>query len=117
MNRLSKMVLISGGGTIVLIVGGMMIAALMGTSTEQVREVNLIRDWFFYRIIFYSIIVLSWSYLSKKWADHIIERSPKIEESQREELAKAIGKRRYHVAALFAFFEIVLIQQLGTIAW
>lgn len=117
MKKFTKMIFISGGGIIALIVGGMIIAALLGKTTEQVREINLIRDWFFYRVAFYSVTVLSWSYLSKKWATYILLRNPSMTAIQKEVLAKAIANRRLHVAALFAFFEIVLIQQLGTIPW
>lgn len=117
MRKFAKMFLITGGGLIALLVGGMTLSVLFGHSPDQIREVNLIRDWLYYRAIFYILVVLSWTYLSKKLAAFICSKNKELPEESYEELALKIEKRRFHVAAMFLFFELVIVQQLGVQSW
>lgn len=117
MRKFTKMFLITGGGLIALLVGGIILSVLFGQSQEQIREVNLIRDWLYYRAIFYALVVLSWAYLSKKLAAFICSKNTELSEESYEELVSKIEKRRFHVAAMFLFFELVIVQQLGVQSW
>ncbi|WP_444928281.1 hypothetical protein ACJJI4_23925 (plasmid) [Microbulbifer sp. TRSA002] len=117
MKKLAKMFLITGGGLIALLVGGMIISALSGHSPQQIRELNLIREWLWFRVIFYVLVILFWTYLSKKLAAYICSKNKELPEGSCEELALKINKRRFHVAAMFLFFELIIVQQLGAQSW
>jgi len=116
---INKFLLISVGGLIMLMVFGMIIAAVLRVSPEEVRSVNLIEDWMYYRISFYVAVVLGWTPMCH-WitrprnitADSTEEEQREIHRKGQEDMAsfKALW---WKIAAIFVFFEIVVIQQFG----
>lgn len=117
---IGKYALIGVGGLIGLMVIGMVIAAIF-SSPEEVKGVNLIAEWMWYRVGFYVVVLLAWTPICQ-----FITRprpSPEDEEFTAEEKEEFLKDRaadieylktlRWKVALLFVFFEFVIIQQFG----
>lgn len=119
MNKLVKFCAISLGGLLALMVIAMIVAAVTGANPQEVKDLDLIREWMWYRIGAYALILLAWSPVSRlltlpktSKAEMSNQDFEKIEQ-KREQDRTVIVRSWWKVAALFAFFEIVIIQQFG----
>lgn len=114
-----KFMVISIGGLMALMVIAMLVVAVTGANPEKVKEYNIIQDWVWYRIGAYAAIVATWPLLSrlltrpKGNTKGMSEADIHKTEEKRERDRSVIAKAWWKVAALFAFFEIVIIQQFG----
>lgn len=113
MKSITKMLLISGGGIVVLMVVGMAVSFFLGKTPEQIKEYDLIQDWLIYRIIFYLLIVILWGKISVWIARYVLRGEENNNLEKEEGISAAVFKKRWHVLALFVFFELVIVQQAG----
>lgn len=119
MNKIVKFCLICVGGVIGLIVIAMIVAALTGANPQEVKELDLIREWMWYRIGAYGLILIAWPWLSrllispKKSNSELSDQDAEKIAKKREQDSAVLVRSWWKVAALFAFFEIVIIQQFG----
>lgn len=119
MNKRSKFVFISVGGLVALMVIGMLIGVFVDVSPEEIKEVNLIDKWVWYRVAFYILTVLLWKsicvYLTRPRFNlsSISDKDLTEYKNNREKDLRYMVSQRWKIVALFAFFEIVIIQQFG----
>lgn len=118
-NRLGKFVLYAGGGIVALMILGMIISLAFSLTPEDVNSLNSVEEWMWFRVAIYSAIVVFWVPICKCLTIGKI-RNKELDESQRTHLVKKREQdiaflRTYwwKVALVFAFFEIVFIQQMG----
>lgn len=119
MNKRSKFIFISVGGLVAMMVIGMLISVFMGISPEEIKQANLIDKWVWYRVAFYILTVLLWKsiciYLTRPRFNlsSISDEELIVYEKNREKDLRYLVSQRWKIVALFAFFEIVIIQQFG----
>lgn len=119
MKNVGKFFLISVGGLVALMVLGMVVGVIFNTDPKEIKSIDLIREWMWYRIGFYVIVVAGWEYICRfmtrqRHADP--DNTP--EENQeillkRENDIQYLKSQRWKIVLLMAFFEIVIIQQFG----
>jgi len=113
-----KFILVCFGGLAVMIAIGMIVVTTFSSPTE-IRGLDLVSDWMVYRILFYTLIIMTWSPLC-----HFLTRDKYSDGVEDEETDRSLGEKRvrdieylktlrWKVAASLVFFEIVLIQQMG----
>lgn len=119
MNKSSKFVFISVGGLVALMVVGMLISVFMDVSPEEIKEANLIDKWMWYRVAFYIFIISLWKsicvYLTRARFNlsSITDEDLTEYKKNREKDLRFLVSQRWKIVVLFAFFEIVIIQQFG----
>lgn len=118
-NRLGRFALYAGGGIFLLMVLGMIVSVSFGLTPEQISSVNSIDNWMYFRLSMYLLVVACWVPICR-WLTH---KKLKRDDLSEEDLLKLVQKREddiaflktywWKVALLFAFFELVFIQQMG----
>lgn len=119
MNRAGRFLSIGVGGLLGLMLLGMIMSEVMDVSPNEIREVNLIHDWFWYRLTFYAVAVLCWTRIARfmtrpshSQAAHSVEDEIKFQQ-RREKDFLLVKAQRWKLILMFAFFEVVVIQQFG----
>lgn len=119
MKKLRKFLLISVGGLTLLSLVGMILTAVTGTRPEEVSSLNLISGWQWYRTFLYVVVVASWPWISRfairshRSRDAVTEANANKEAQKYENDYRAVKAQWWKIALLFAFIEIVVIQQFG----
>lgn len=119
MRGLGKFVAYSVGGLLVLMVLGMVSSAIFGVKPDEIKGVDLIGDWMWYRICFYVIVVAAWSPISRFMTrprfnpGELSDDEQKAYQEKRERDVTYLKSQWWKVALLLAFFEVVIIQQFG----
>lgn len=121
MNQFSKFAFISGGGLALLMVIGLIISRIFNLGPDEVRSLNVVEDWMFYRLLMYALIVIFWVPICR-WLTFGVMKQTDLDLSDAE-LEQKRAKREedvaflkgywWKIALMFAFFELVFIQQLG----
>jgi hypothetical protein len=118
MKRIGKFVVIGVGGLLAIIVLGMLFIAIFDVKQNEIKGVDLIDGWMWYRIIFYALVIAAWTPICR------LMTRPRfnLSELSEEEMEKYTQKRErdvqymklqlWKVALLLMFFELVIIQQL-----
>lgn len=119
MKGIGKFVVIGVGGLMAIMVLGMVFSAIFDVKPNEIKGVDLIGDWMWYRIGFYVIVIAAWSPISRfmtrprfnpgELSDEDLERYT----NKRERDAQYMKSQWWKVALLLAFFEVVIIQQFG----
>lgn len=117
--QIARFGLYAGGGLIALMVIGMIISAVFGLSPDEVKSVNSVEDWVFFRLAMYTGVVIFWVPICK-WLTYSKVRNQQLSDDERSTL---LDKREkdiaflktywWKVALAFAFIEFVFIQQMG----
>ena len=119
MSKSVKFLAITLGGLALMIVIGMVVAYFAGVDESKINELDLARDWAIYRIAFYIAAVALWPqiviYLTKPRfdVDALTDEEFKTFSEKRDMDIVYLKKQWWKVAALFIFFESVMVQQLG----
>lgn len=119
MNRAGQFIMVSLGGLVGLMILGMIISLVMEATPSQVREINLIEKWFWYRCAFYACVIACWTQISiymtrpPRMSFGGSEEDARRIEARREKDRDLVKAQRWKVALLFVFFEVVIIQQFG----
>lgn len=117
---IGKYALIGVGGLVGLMVIGMIVAAFFSTP-EEVKGINLIADWVWYRFGFYAAVLLGWTQICNFITrpriplddlDITFEEKEELLNSRTKDI-EYLKTLRWKVALVFAFFEFVIIQQFG----
>lgn len=119
MKGLGKFVAYSVGGLLILMVLGMLFSALFGVKPNEIKGVDLIGDWMWYRIGFYVVVVAAWTPIC--WfitrprfnPDELFDEDRAEYENKRERDIQYLKSQWWKMALMFAFFEAVIIQQFG----
>ena len=118
-NRFSKFALYAGGGLILLMLIGMIVSLVFNLTPEEVKSLNSVEEWMIFRLIMYSGILAFWVPICKWLTSGEVNRKDLSENERLEYMKNREGDIAYlkaywwKVAIMFAFFEIVFIQQLG----
>ena len=119
MSKSVKFVVIVLGSLTVMVILGMVVAYFSGINESSINELDLARDWAIYRITFYIAAVAFWPqiaiYLTKPRFDvnALTDDEFKTFTQRRDMDVEYLKKQWWKVAAMFIFFESVMIQQLG----
>jgi hypothetical protein len=119
MKSLRRFLLISVGGLTVLLLLGMVGSVITGTRPDEVTSLNLISEWKWYRISLYLVVVGAWPWIARyairpQRSDVAVPEAERKEEAQKREADyRAMKAQGWKIALLFAFIEIVVIQQFG----
>jgi hypothetical protein len=119
MKSLGKFVSITVGGLVAMMVLGMIGAAMFNIKPQEVKALNLITDWFWYRLAFYCFFMLSWiplcNYVTrpKKKTVDVSEQIKAKAEEKRIRAFNYMKKQWWKLALFLVFFEIVIIRQFG----
>lgn len=119
MNKTGKFLVISVGGLLALMITGMLVSVFIDVRPEEIKSRNLIDEWMWYRITFYLLVVVLWklicTYLTRPRFDvkECAEKELAEFAKNREKDMKYLMKQWWKVALMFAFFEVVIIQQFG----
>jgi hypothetical protein len=112
MSKLGKYLTIFIGGFLLMMILGMIISAVFGVSENELNEFNLIEAWFFYRIGFYCMLMSCWipacNFITRSSASKNM-----LSETERLRAFSYMKNQWWKLALLFAFFEVVIIQQFG----
>lgn len=109
--------------TVGLIIGfmviGMLLSAVFRIKPDEIRAMNIIAEFQWYRMGFYVLIIALWPWLCKfmtrprmdlkKLTEHEVKAAQ--EKQQRDYLL--LKSKHTHVIILILFFEIVVIRQFG----
>lgn len=119
MKNVSKFIFVSVGGLMAMMVMGMIFSAIFGIRSDEIKSLDLIDAWMWYRVAFYVLAIASWSPLSR----YLTRTRRKLEFSSREEEEDHAQKQErdfqylasqwWKVALTFVFVEVVIIQQFG----
>ena len=102
-----------------MVILGMVIAYFAGVDESSINELDLARDWAIYRIVFYIAAVALWPqiaiYLTRPRFDvtALTDEEFKTFTKKRDMDVEYLKKQWWKIAAMFIFFESVMIQQLG----
>jgi len=119
MSKNIKFLAISLGGLAGMVVLGMAVAYFAGIDEGSINELDLARDWVLYRILFYIVAIALWPqmtvFLTKPRFDVSIltDEEYKSFSDKRNRDIEYLKKQWWKIAAMFIFFEAVMIQQLG----
>lgn len=118
-NRFGRFFLYASLGLVVLFVIGMLISLSTGLTPAEVKSLNSIEEWMAFRLMMYAAVLVLWVPICKGLTLPKVRRKNITD----EERAKRLNKREEDIAflksywwkilLLFAFFEIVFIQQFG----
>ena len=117
--RFSKFVFICVGGIVSLMLVAMIITSAFSLNPDQVRGLNVVEEWLLFRLAIYATVIAFWGQICKSLTRRKFKNSEltviELSEAkkQREEDLVYLGSLWWKVALVFAFFEIVFIQQLG----
>lgn len=119
MKGLGKFATYSVGGLLALMVLGMLFSAVFGVKTNEIKGVDLIGDWMWYRIGFYVVVIAVWSLICQlitrpSFNPSELDDEDRIKyEKKRERDIQYLKSQWWKVALMLAFFEAVIIQQFG----
>lgn len=119
MKSVGKFFVISVGGLLALMVLGMIFSAIFDVKPDEIKGVDLIGGWMWYRIGFYVVVVAAWTPIC--WfitrprfnPDELSDEDRAEYENKRERDIQYLKSQWWKMALMFAFFEAVIIQQFG----
>ncbi|MBL4761087.1 MAG: hypothetical protein JKY93_00130 [Gammaproteobacteria bacterium] len=117
--RLVTFTLISIGGLFGLLIIAIMISLIFAVQPEEIKQINLIIDWMWYRIGFYLLVILMWfplCVLSTRSRIKLSELDAQALEAfnkNREKELSYLKSQWFKVVIFLVFFEVVIIQQFG----
>lgn len=119
MKNVGKFFVISVGGLLALMVLGMIFSAIFDVKPDEIKGVDLIGGWMWYRIGFYVVVVAAWTPIC--WfitrprfnPDELSDEDRAEYENKRERDIQYLKSQWWKMALMFAFFEAVIIQQFG----
>lgn len=119
MRKVARFGLYAGGGLIALMVFGMIISVVFDLNPDEVRSLNSVEDWMFFRLAMYTSVIILWVPICK-WLTYSKVRNQQLSNEEysilldkREEDLAFLKTYWWKVAIAFAFVEFVFIQQMG----
>lgn len=119
MTKPVKIFLGTTGLIIALMVAGMLFSAVFRVKPEDIRALNSIVEFQWYRIGFYFLIVVLWPVICKVMTKPNIDMKTMTEddviksvEKQQKDYSLLKSKLK-HLVLLILFFEVVVIRQFG----
>lgn len=119
MKSLGRFVSITVGGMVAMMVLGMIWAAIFDVKPQDIKALDLITDWFWYRLAFYCVFMLLWiplcNYITrpKHKSDNARGVDKNKEEEKRNRAFTYLKNQWWKLALFLIFFEVVIIQQFG----
>jgi hypothetical protein len=113
MNKRLKTGLLAAAVMLILYVGSGMFVTMNGIDPQEIDELNLAKDWFIYRLMFYAVIVGSWPKISELIGYRRKQVNPDLEDEKVAADVEYLKKQRWKVAVIFLFFEIAAVQKFG----
>lgn len=119
MRKVGKFIVVGIGGMLLVLVLGMVSSAIFGIKPDELKELDLIRGWVWYRLGFYLVLLLAWPLFCRFVTrprfnqDDLSEDELSDFSKRREKDIEYLSQQRWKIALLLVFFEIVIIQQFG----
>ena len=119
MKNIGKFFFISVGGLLALMVLGMIFSAIFDVKPDEIKGVDLIGGWMWYRIGFYVAVMAAWTPTCRFMTRPRFNPGELSDEDQaqyaekRERDVQYLKSQWWKVALMLAFFEVVIIQQFG----
>jgi len=119
MKGAGKFIAISVGSLLIFMVLGMIFSAVFDVKPDEIKGVDLIGDWMWYRITFYVIVIAAWSPICwfltrpKFNPDKLSAEDRQEYEKKRKSDVSYMKSQWWKAALMLAFFEVVIIQQFG----
>lgn len=119
MKAIGKFVVISVGGLLALMVLAMLFSAKFHVEPSEIKGIDLIGGWMWYRIGFYVIVITAWAPISRFMTrpranlKALSEEELEVFTRKRERDVRYMKSQWWKVAFLLVFFEVVIIQQFG----
>jgi hypothetical protein len=112
-NGAAKFFIISAGGLTLLMAAGMIFAVAFDLQPNDVRDINLITGWAWYRLLAYSCVLVFWGVISRMLVKSGNIHNKDVDASAIQADINYLTSKRWKIAVLIAFFEIFIIQQFG----
>lgn len=119
MKNIGKFFVISVGGLLALMVLGMIFSAIFDVKPDEIKGVDLIGGWMWYRIGFYVTVMAAWTPIFRFITRPRFNPGELSDEDQarytekRERDVQYLKSQWWKVVLMLAFFEVVIIQQFG----
>lgn len=120
---MKRFIAIGLGGMAVLMFSGSQVVFFSSVDTELIQQSDFIADWFVYRVMVYSAILLIWP-VSVRFitSDEIVSgKTEATERKKRDERRKKdqrfLISQWWKIALLLAVFEVLIVRQMGILTW
>jgi hypothetical protein len=119
MNKPIKLFAQTVGLIVALMAIGMLTSAVFKIKPDQIKSIDLIHQFQWYRFGFYLLIIATWPWICRLMARSQINMNKlsadeikTLEEKRQDDLVLLRSKQK-HIALLIIFFEMVVIRQFG----
>jgi len=113
MNKRLKTGLLAAAIMLLLYVGAGMFITMNNMNPQEIDELNLARDWFIYRLMFYAVIVGAWPKISELIGYRHKRVNPDLDDEKLAADVEYLKQQWWKVAVIFLFFEIAAVQKFG----
>lgn len=120
---IGKFLLMSIGGLMLLMLIGVIAGSMLDYQPEEIKSINLIDEWQYYRIGFYALLMALWIPTCRYITRPKITKEEEQTDEERKKEAELRKKQArdfaylksswWKVTLLLMFFELVIVQQFG----